>query len=154
MRSLVSTILMSLVALSTIASCGSSDGKDTDKFVGTWKFTSGTSTVNCPGLAADTQPVTGNITVSKGATSDLVVVKDDCSLKLSLAAATTADALPSQSCTTVDATGTEVDTFSSVVFSTSDGATAHLSMTLTAALTGGGSSLTCTVTQSADLQKL
>jgi hypothetical protein len=154
MRSLVNRILMSLVALSTIASCGGSDGKDIDKFVGTWKITAGTRTVNCPGQPSDTRSVPGNILISKGATSDLIVVVGDCSLKLSLAAATTANALPSQSCTAVDDTGTEVDTFSSVVFSTLDGATARLSVTMTAALTSGGVSVTCTATESADLQKL
>jgi hypothetical protein len=53
-----------------------------------------------------------------------------------------------------DATGTEVDTFSDAVFSTTDGATGHLSATLNLAMTSGGASETCQATESADLQKL
>ncbi len=155
MRSTVKGILASLVVVSAVAlaSCGS-NSTDTSKFVGTWKFTSGTLTVNCPGAAAVTQSVTGNVTISKGSTSDLVVVDNECSLKFSVTNATTADALPAQSCTTIDTTSTEVDTFSSVVFTTTDGVTGHLSASLNGAITSGGASETCTATETADLQKL
>jgi hypothetical protein len=145
------TALVMVSALG-LASCGSSS-TDSSKFVGTWQFTSGTLTINCPGLATSTQAVTGNVTVSAGSTSDLVVVDSQCSLKLTVSGGT-ASAPPSQMCTTTDATSTEVDTFSAVVFSTADGKTAHLSTTFTAAYTEGGVSETCTATESADLQKL
>ena len=110
-------------------------------------------TINCPGFATDTESVTGNFTVSKGSTSDLVVLDNQCSLKFSVSG-TTANAAPGQICTMTDATGTEVDTFSDAVFSTTDGATGHLSATLNLAMTSGGASETCQATESADLQKL
>lgn len=158
----------------TLASCGSSSDDNTtdtktttststatatstagvDKFVGTWKFTSGTIIVTCPApIGVVTIAETGNLTITKGATSDLIVTNEDCSLKFDVAG-TTANALAGQSCTMVDADGTEVDTYNAAVITSSDGVTAHLSATITAAITSGGASVTCTGTESADLQKL
>jgi hypothetical protein len=125
-----------------------------DKFVGTWKFTSGTITVTCPDpVGVLTVAESGNLTITKGATSALIVTNEACSLKFDVSGAT-ANAQAGQSCTMVDADGTEVDTYNTAVLTTSDGVTAHLSATLTAAITGGGLSLTCTGTESADLLKL
>jgi len=142
-----------LVSLLAMAACGS-NSTDTSKFVGTWKFTSGTITVNCPGSGVQTINVTGNAVVSKGTASDLVVVDQDCSLKFDATNATTATARPSQACTTTGSSSTEVDTYSDVVFSTQDGSTGHLSASLTGVISSGGSSVTCTATESADIQKL
>jgi hypothetical protein len=141
-----------------LASCGSSssDGSSAgvDKFVGTWKYTSGTITVNCPSpIGTLTASQEGNVIVSKGATSDLVVVNETCSLKFEVTGST-ATALPGQSCTYVDADGTEVDTFNSAVVTTPDGVTAHYSATMTAAITADGFAVTCTGSESSDLIKL
>jgi UDP-N-acetylmuramyl tripeptide synthase len=95
----------------------------------------------------------GNLTITKGATSDLIVTNADCSLKFDVAG-TTANALAGQSCTVVDADGTEVDTYNAAVITSTDGVTSHLSATLTAAISSGGQIITCTGTESADLQKL
>jgi len=84
----------------------------------------------------------------------LVVVDSNCSLKFSATNSTTANALPAQTCTLTDATGTEVDTFTSVVFTTPDGVTGRLSMTYNGAVTSGGSAVTCTANETADLIKL
>ena len=143
-----------LVSVLAMAACGSNSTDNTSKFVGTWKFTSGTMTINCPGSGIQTVNVTGNAVISKGTASDLVVVDKDCSLKFDAVNATTATARPSQSCTTTDASGTEVDTYTDVVFSTLDGSTGHLSATLNGVVSSGGASVTCTATESADLQKL
>lgn len=125
-----------------------------DKFVGTWKFTSGTITVTCPApIGVLTVAESGNLTITKGATSDLIVTNEDCSIKFNVAG-TTANALAGQSCTMVDADGTEVDTYNAAVITSADGVTAHLSATLTAAITSGGESVTCTGTEAADLQRL
>jgi hypothetical protein len=125
-----------------------------DKFVGTWKFTSGTITVTCPEpIGTLTVAESGNLAITKGATSDLIVTNEQCSLKFSVSAAT-ASALAGQSCTMVGADGTEVDTYNTAVLTTSDGVTAHLSATLTAAISSGGQSVTCTGTESSDLLKL
>jgi hypothetical protein len=160
MRSFVTKVatfgFLSLASM--LASCGSSssDGSSAsvDKFVGQWKFTSGTITVTCPDpIGVLTVAESGNVTVSKGATSDLVVTTDQCSLKFDVTAST-ASALSGQSCTTVDADGTEVDSYNNAVITTSDGVTAHFSANITAAITAGGLSVTCTGTESADLIKL
>ena len=153
MRSTVNRILTYMPVLSALALAGCGSDSDTSKFVGTWQFTSGSMIINCPGYATQNVSVTGNVTVSKGSTSDLVVVDNQCSLKFSVSG-TTANAAPGQICTMTDATGTEVDTFSDAVFSTTDGATGHLSATLNLAMTSGGASETCQATESADLQKL
>lgn len=153
-RSLSTLATFSLLSILAMAGCGSSDSGGSDRFVGTWKFTSGTLTVNCPGMAVETVPVTGNLVVNEGSTSDLVVVDDQCSLKFDIKGSTTASAIPAQSCTTTGTNGTEVDTFNEVVMSSQDGATAHVSATFTAAITSGGQSITCQATQSADLVKL
>jgi hypothetical protein len=125
-----------------------------DKFVGTWKFTSGTVTVTCPSpIGVFTVAESGNLSITKGATSDLIVTNEACSLKFDVAS-TTASALAGQSCTMVDTDGTEVDTYNTAVITSPDGVTAHLSATLTAAITSGGASVTCTGTESSDLLKL
>jgi len=162
-----------LTLVGTLASCGSgsTDNSNTktatntstntatstatvDKFVGTWKFTSGTITVTCPApIGVFTVAESGNVAVTKGATSDIIVTNEACSLKFDVAG-TTANVLAGQSCTMVDADGTEVDTYNTAVITSLDGVTAHLSATLTAAITSGGASITCTGTESSDLQKL
>jgi hypothetical protein len=125
-----------------------------DKFVGTWKFTSGTITVTCPApIGVFTVAESGNLSITKGATSDLIVTNEDCSLKFDVAAST-ANARIGQSCTMVDADGTEVDTYNTAVITSADGVTAHLSATLTASISSGGASVTCTGTESSDLMKL
>ena len=139
-RSLSTLVTFSLFSILAMAGCGSSDSGGSDKFVGTWKFTSGTTTINCPGLAVQTEPVTGNISVNQGSTSDLVMVDEQCSLKFDVKASTTASAVPAQSCTVTGTDGTMVSTFNDAVMSSQDGATAHWSATLTMAITSGGQS--------------
>lgn len=124
----------------------------TDDFVGSWKYTSGTETWNCEGESS-TEPLSGNITINEGSSSDLVLVDDDCSLKLAIDGdKATLDG--SQSCTVSEAGATGTMTVNSYTFTTSDGETARLSASGTVTLSGGGVSFTCIVTQSADLEKL
>jgi len=134
---------------------GGDDDKDkaapTDKFVGVWKYTSGTMTYNCDGDTT-TENVSGNETVSKGSTSDLIITDEDCAYKFDVSGSV-ASAAAGQNCT-VTGTITVVSTVSSLVFTTSDGALAHVSGTFNVVLSSGGDSQTCTATLTGDLQKL
>lgn len=133
--------------LASAAGCSS-----TDDFVGSWKYTSGTITTNCEGESG-TEGLTGNITINEGSSSDLVLVDDDCSLKLTIDGdKATLDG--SQSCTTSLEGGTATLTINNFTFTTDDGETARLSSNGTATISGGGISVTCTVTSSGDLEKL
>jgi hypothetical protein len=161
MRSMIRTIstvrnyaFLSLAGI--LASCGSSssDSAGTDKYVGTWKFTSGTITVTCPDpIGTITVAESGNVIVNKGSTSDLIVTTDQCSLKFDVTNGT-ATAVAGQSCTMVDTDGTEVDSYNNAVITSPDGVTAHFSANITAAITASGLSVTCTGTESSDLIKL
>jgi hypothetical protein len=136
-----------------VAGCSSaSSGGGTANFVGTWKYTSGTTTANCQGMTTS-DPVTGNETVTKGSASDLVVSDTNCAFNFSVSGGT-ATAQPGQSCTTQLSGGTLIETVSSLVFTTSDGKTGHVSGTFNATESSGGSSVTCTVSLTGDLQKL
>lgn len=133
--------------LASAAACSS-----TDDFVGSWKYSSGTITTNCEGNS-DTEGLTGNITINEGSSSDLVLVDEDCSLKLKVdGEKATLDG--SQTCTTSLEGGTLSLTVNSFTFTTDDGETARLSSSGTATLSSGGSAVTCTVTSSGDLDKL
>lgn len=141
-----SSRMMVLVGvLSATAGCSS-----TDDFVGSWKYTSGTMTTNCQGDSS-TDALTGNITINEGSSSDLVLVDDECSLKLTIDGdKATLDG--SQTC--VSAGGEISLTFTSFTFTTDDGETARLSSSGTATVSTGGASVTCTLSGSGDLEKL
>ncbi len=133
--------------LSAAAGCSS-----TDDFVGSWKYTSGTVTTNCEGQTS-TESLSGNITINEGSSSDLVLVDDECSIKLS-ADGEKATLDGSQTCVSTGNGLTVSLTVNSFTFTTSDGETARLSSNGTATVSGGGASSTCTVNSSADLEKL
>ena len=63
-----------LALLVFLAACGT-DGSPGDDFHGTWMYNTGSSTtVSCPGQAANTAPDTGSFTVTEGTMSDIIVV--------------------------------------------------------------------------------
>jgi hypothetical protein len=137
----------------TTAGGSTSTSSVLDKFAGAWTFISGTDTINCSGQTS-TSNVTGTLTITKGSTSDLVVTNAACNLKFTVVGST-ASANAGQSCSTTDATGTEVDTVNSLVISLSaDGTTATISSTITGVISGSGASYTCTITESSTIQKV
>ena len=164
MRLLVIRTLKSLVVLSALAftNCSSSSsnngaGSDADKFVGVWQYTSGTATPVCTGFSASISTLTGNVTVTKSTTSDLLVVEGTCNYHFTVSG-TTANANAAQSCTTTGTTASgvtysEVDTVSSLVFTTTDGKIAHVSGTYNGVITALGATYTCVITITGDLQK-
>lgn len=139
-----SRVMILAGVLSAAAGCSS-----TDDFVGSWKYTSGTLTTNCQGESS-TDPLTGNITINEGSSSDLVLVDDQCSLKLTIDDdKATLDG--SQTC--VSDGGEITMTFNTFTFKVDD-TTAHLSSSGTATVSTGGVSITCTLSGSGDLEKL
>ena len=162
MRDSVKTFL---VALSLVgAACGSSGGKDTSKFVGTWSPASGTFTENCPGGdGTTTQLVTGNVMWTASTTSDIVqtVPGTTCLLHADISADTATSAASSSCTISTSATATS-DSFTDVISITSytfvispDGKTATENFSGTDAETDNTSNATgnCTFTQTASYTK-
>jgi hypothetical protein len=144
-------ILASVAALAA-ASCGS-DGDGTDDFVGTWNYTSGTSTTNCGPGTSSTEMVTGSTTLMRGIASALVSVDDGCTIALDVTG-NTASARPGQQCSvTEDGTNVTIR-FDSYTF-TINGIVADESGSATLMGTGpGGVIVNCTYTMSAKLMKV
>lgn len=124
----------------------------TDDFVGSWKFTSGSIISTCDGQA-QTEAITGNVTINEGSSSDLVIVDDQCSIKLKVDGET-ASLDGSQSCTGVENGITVTLNYSTYTFTTSNGETGRLSAGGTATLTQAGQAVTCQMNITADLEKL
>jgi hypothetical protein len=140
-----SRVMILAGVLSAAAGCSS-----TDDFVGSWKYTSGTSTITCSGEDPITDNLTGNITINEGSSSDLILVDAECSLKLSMDG-DKASLDGSQTC--VNSDGSLTVTFTAFTFKVDD-TTAHLSSSGTASVNVGGSTVNCTISASGDLEKL
>jgi hypothetical protein len=98
--------MFGLVLVLALSAC---DGDEADRlglFVGTWQATAGTVTTICPGYAPFTEPLTGNAVWSRGVTSDLLSTPALvlCPL-LANVTASTAAAIPGQTCTQSDGAG-------------------------------------------------
>jgi hypothetical protein len=132
-------VILASVLASTVG-CSS-----TDDFVGTWKYTSGSMNVIC---GSDTLPpitLSGNITINEGSSSDLILVDEECSIKLTIDGdKATLDG--SQTCV---AQGGDSLTYSAHTF-TVDDTTARLSANGSARVQG----VDCTFSGSGDLEKL
>lgn len=149
--------LRGLVATLTLAAAGcGGGGASLDTFVGMWKYTAGTLTTTCMG-SSRTDQLTGNETITKGSSSDLVLSGSlfgtGCPVKLNVSG-DTASATAGQTCTVMDASGTIMINLGSFTFSSSDGKRARAAGNTTATVTSGGASVTCMQTASADLEKL
>jgi hypothetical protein len=132
--------------------CGSGDsGGHDDAFVGTWQFTSGTTTTTCAGQS-ETEISAGNLTLSTGISSDLVMMEDDCSLRFDIVG-DTASLLPGQVCSTIT-NGASVNlTFTAMTF-TVNGLMADLSRSCTITVAAPSGNIACTYTETAKLQKV
>lgn len=126
--------------LASAAGCSS-----TDDFVGTWKFTSGETKANCQGLSNE-EDLSGNITITEGSSTDIILVDSDCSVPMDIDG-DKASIDGSQTCVFP---GGDSLTFTSFSFTTSDGESARWSASGTARSSG----VDCTFSQSADLEKL
>lgn len=129
-----------------------------DKFTGTWKYSNGTQTATCNGQPQVT-PITGNLTIAVGVSSDLVTTDPNCNLKWSAGGATSS-LLPGQSCTGnfSDGMGCSWDWTMNLVTGTlvtSDGMVMSQSeMGNIVYRCNGGAPLTCSIVVSATLMKV
>ena len=132
---------------------GSPGGNALSRFTGTWHPSSGTVTFLCSGVN-DTQPVTDNLTWGAGVGADLVQTSGSCVFKANVTAST-ASALPSQSCTAMEGTTTLTISFSAYTFSLgADGLTATESASGTATLIDSGVTAVCSYSETASYQKI
>jgi hypothetical protein len=136
---------------SAAAGCGGDEGGATDGFVGTWNYTSGTSTSDCTGQPT-TMMLTGSTTISKGISSPLVVVDDGCTLLLDVTG-TTASARPSQQCSETSQGVNTTLKFKAYSF-TVNGIVADESGSADVAVTGPGGAINCTYTSTGKLMKV
>lgn len=126
--------------LASAAACSS-----TDDFVGSWKYTSGSMNVTCGNEPPVPITLSGNVTINEGSSSDLILVDEECSLKLSIDG-DKASLDGSQTCV---AEGGDSLTYSAFTF-TVDDTTARLSASGSARFQG----IDCTFSGSGDLEKL
>lgn len=115
-----------------------------DRFVGSWRYTSGTITRICAG-ATETFTLAGDEDeLARSIDGGLTQKGGSCAAKL-MVSGTTATAAPSFSCTQVDAAGGSTTVvYSSLVYSTLDGVNMSLSSSGTVTFLSGGSSTVCT----------
>jgi hypothetical protein len=107
----------------------------------------------CAGVN-DTQPVTDNLTWGAGVGADLVQTSGSCVFKANVTAST-ASALPSQSCTAMEGTTTATISFSAYTFALgADGLTATESASGTATIIDSGITLVCSYSETASYQKI
>jgi hypothetical protein len=145
------TLGLLVVCAAVTGGCGGDDGGGVDSFVGTWNYTSGTSTTDCNGMPA-TMQLSGSTTISKGIASPLVVVDGTCNLLLDVTG-TTASARPGQQCSETDQGVNTTLKFKAYAF-TVNGIVADESGSADVSATGPGGSINCTYTSTGKLMKI
>ena len=163
--------VIGLVVLTMSLGCGSSSsnngptgaggaagGKNLAKFEGVWSVVSGTTTITCPGSAADTTALSGNITWTAGTSSDLIQTSSDSSCIIHAnAAGSTATNAGSQTCTISGADPTlgsytaviSLTAYTFVVAADGQTATENGSGMVVYTFNATGQTITCTVNETA-----
>ncbi len=129
-----------------LAACGGSGEDATEKFVGTWSYSSGTNTIKCPGEDAVTDVQTGTRTVEKGTDSDLLTTSSDgvCTLRLNLDG-NVASAIAGQQCSDAsDGTAVTANFTSFILRAEGPGLSVSGGANIT--VTTGGMTTACTTT--------
>jgi hypothetical protein len=141
-----------LAALVALGGCGGGDDGNVDQFVGTWMYSSGTSTITCQGLQPSTSQLMGTFTIAKGIDSPLVIT-GSCTVKMD-PKGNTATVRSGQACPPSSSQGiTETDTIQSGSMVV-NGLTGTLAVSGSALLVGNGQSLTCTFTDNGTANKV
>jgi hypothetical protein len=157
MRTSIKALLVASL-LSTGACGGGSDSKDLPRFLGVWTPTAGTQTTNCGGQP-NTTSISGNVTWSEGSTSDLIQplpLDSSCIIHADVEGDTASSTSP----VTCSAQGTDyygglvntTVTLTAYTFAlAADGKTATENFSGTIAQTDNstGTSVTCTLTETA-----
>jgi hypothetical protein len=143
---------VALAVVLGVAGCGGGeDGASVDNFVGTWNYTSGTSTTNCGGQS-QTDMLTGGTTFSKGISSALVSSADGCTLQLDVNGST-ASAKSGQECNQTSQGATVTLKLTAYTF-TVNGIVADESASATLTGNGPGGTVNCTYTSTGKLMKI
>ena len=122
-----------------------------DRFAGTWRYVSGTSTTVCGGTS-QTKVASGILQLSKGIDSDLVQVADACSIKFDISG-TTASVVDNQTCFVAnDANSVELR-YRAWTFNTTDGHTMNENGSASLTYETDTGRITCDFTGSANLTK-
>ena len=149
--------MLGLVFVLALSACGGEDRDNLGRFLGTWRATSGTLTMLCPGFQPFTDAVSGNRVWSSGVSSDLISTDPNgaCAIMADVNGAT-ASGVPGQSCTGPDGIGgiqTEtVDGYTFVI--SADGQTATENMSGHVNYSVEGVSLVCSFNETASFQKI
>ena len=156
MRHTIMMLAMTMAMTASACGGGESGGDEFARFVGTWRPVSGTVTTNCPGYAAETDPITENLVWSPGVGADLVSTDSTSCTMMANVTKSTAASVPGQSCTLPDGQGgTYTMAFSGYTFVISaDGRTATENGSGQITFVGGGASLICTFTGTASYEKI
>lgn len=138
-------------ALSLVGCGEEGDGSaDLAKFIGVWKYTSGTSTTNCGGMST-TEQLQDTVTIMKGISSPLVQIDGTCTLAMDVNGMT-ATARSPQECSATDK-GVNVTIKTTAYTFTVNGIVATSSGSATVMATGPGGIANCTYTQTGALMK-
>jgi len=122
-----------------------------DRFAGTWRYVSGTSTTVCGG-ASQTTVTSGTLQLSKGIDSDLVQVDDACSIKFNLSG-TTASVVDNQTCFVANGANSVEVRYRAWSFTTTDGHTMNENGSASLTYETDTGRVTCDFTVSANLTK-
>ncbi len=145
--------LLALTAACSGSTTSSGSGLSASSFIGTWKATSGTITLNCGGQTS-TSTITGDVVWAAG-TNGGIVQTGSCNLTATISGSTASAS--NESCTEMDSTtgGTIQLQLTSYTFAVSaDDKTATENGSGSASETISGQSVTCTYSETASYQKI
>ncbi|HEY0714898.1 MAG TPA: hypothetical protein VGF45_19615 [Polyangia bacterium] len=145
--------LVLAAGLSMVVGCGDDGdgGADLAKFVGTWKYTSGTGTTNCGGMS-ETDQLQDTVTINRGIDSPLVQVSGTCTLKMDVTGMT-ASARSGQECSVTE-NGVNVTIKTTAYTFTVNGIVASTSGSATVQASGPGGVANCTYTETGAMMKI
>ncbi len=147
---LVAVLAVTIHVSACVTADDDDDGNgDAGSFRGAWAYNPGsTGSITCPGGQPVSFPVKGIEVFTKGVTTGLVVVDEDCNYNVNVTG-NRAEGLPGQTCTTPNEEGSNTWTFTSGTYTLSNGA---LSMMRAGSVSEDGT--TCTFTVMGTLKKL
>jgi hypothetical protein len=141
-----------------VPACNTTSGVCASRFVGSWRYVSGTDTFACPGSETETEPVGGTVTIEEGLAGrvevdrSLVVDSRRCMLEFNVVG-DTATLTPKSCSEVVPPTDLRrIMNFTSWVMKSSDGQTMTLSESHTIMLSGDP--LTCTSSVEGTLERV
>jgi hypothetical protein len=143
-------VLGAALAMSGLLGCGE-EADNSEQFIGSWSYTSGTATSNCGGNST-TEQLQGTVSISKGVSSPLVSIEDGCTLAMDVNGTTASARIP-QECSRTEQGLNLLVKYTALTF-TVNGIVADQSGSATVQATGPGGVVNCNVTITARLMKV